>query len=249
MSCHCCYKTVTERVRCFTCWIFHKLIAHVIFSFSTLFKFHHHSCSTTSRCETHPSVSSLQDVGERIMYHGHTPTSQLHFELRVQIPQSNGNVVSLSSWSNTGMAYAAGSTTTCWAHLQSIQLVLPSLCQTLSQITVTYAALWCQPNSRQTSLEGQSGATGILRQTPRLGYFLWSRQTTIFHLQRLNLNPVWVKRNASFSWIAHWANPLSCIYHAICNFPVHPVKHELSSTLNPCNCHPLNPEDGLWCYP
>lgn len=38
----------------------------------------------------------------------------------------------------------------------------------VSQITVTYPALWCQPDSRQTLLEGQSGGTGILLQTPRL---------------------------------------------------------------------------------
>lgn len=36
----------------------------------------------------------------------------------------------------------------------------------MSQITATYPALWCQPYSRQTLLEGQSGSIGMLLQKP-----------------------------------------------------------------------------------
>lgn len=79
-------------------------------------------------------------------------------------------------------------------YLQFIQLVLPLLSLALSdgsirgalvsQITATYPTLWCQPDSRQTLFEGQSGSTGISMQMPRLLRLI---SPTIFHLQTLNL--------------------------------------------------------------
>lgn len=77
--------------------------------------------------------------------------------------------------------HAAGSTATCVA-IQFISslfsYVYPLLSLALSdgsirdvlvsQTTVTYPVLWCQPYSRLIWLEGQSGSAGILPQTPRL---------------------------------------------------------------------------------
>lgn len=65
----------------------------------------------------------------------------------------------------------------------------------VSQITVTYPALWCQPDSRQTFLEGQSGSTGILLQTPRLLPLI----LLDYHHSSTKTQPISCKPEVSFS--------------------------------------------------